>query len=249
MDSTLAPSTPALDDRPTHRRRWFGGTPAADTGVAALTLAGLWLANYLEADAGVPFAFTLVILVGGTAVPVWTIARSGAPWADLGITRRNAGWSFAVSAVLGAGGIALANRLAQDAGVSLTTQLLSNLLMLWEPFFLFGWLYLRWEKAFGILPAVVLVGLGSTLQHLGAMPVADAVGLGCFAPFFAAVFATTRNLLIAWPLFYPAATTVVTLRTGLVFGWDEVAFGIVLLMAQVAVALAIIRRATRQKRS
>ena len=117
-------------------------------------------------------------------------------------------------------------------------------MVLWEPLFVFGWLYLRWERAFGWLPAIVLVGAGFALQHVGSVPLPAALGFGAFALAFAVVFALVRNLVILWPLFYPVASGIGTLQAGVTMGWGAVVAGAVLLVVQLAI-ITLIWRARR----
>lgn len=119
--------------------------------------------------------------------------------------------------------------------------LLANLLVFWEPFFVFGWLFLRWERAFGWLPAILLTGIGFTLQHVGSVPFEAALGFGAFAVVFGIVFAFVRNLAILWPLFYPIASGIGTLQAGFVMGWSDVVSGAVLLVVQVFVVAVVMR--------
>ncbi len=57
-------------------------------------------------------------------------------------------------------------RIPLQPGVSLLPQILANVFMLWEPFFVFGWLQLRFERAFGILPGILLAGIAMGTYHL-----------------------------------------------------------------------------------
>lgn len=41
---------------------------------------------------------------------------------------------------------------------------------LFEPLFVFGWLQLRFEKDWGVLPGILLAALGYALYHVGYMP-------------------------------------------------------------------------------
>ncbi|HCH47712.1 MAG TPA: hypothetical protein DEX36_07315 [Glutamicibacter sp.] len=125
--------------------------------------------------------------------------------------------------------------LASASNANIASHLVANFLVLWEPFFVFGWLYLRWERAFGWLPAIALTGLGFTIQHLGSVPLAAAAGFGVFAIMFAVVFALVRNLVVLWPLFYPVASGIGTLQAGFVMGWDDAGISAILLVLQLLI--------------
>lgn len=118
--------------------------------------------------------------------------------------------------------------------------LVANLMLLWEPFFVFGWLFLRWERAFGWLPAISLTGGGFALEHVGSVPFVVAVGFGMFAVLFGVALAFVRNLAILWPLFYPVSINIGTLQAGFVLGWSDVFSGAVLLAVLLAVQVVVL---------
>ncbi|MDN5754356.1 MAG: hypothetical protein ACTHWW_02240 [Arthrobacter sp.] len=106
-------------------------------------------------------------------------------------------------------------------------------------------MFLRWERAFGWLPAILLTGIGLALQHVGSVPFAQAIGFGLFAVLFGIVFAFVRNLLILWPLFYPVASGIGTLQAGYLMGWPEAFSGAVLLAVQIVVHVVVFRISRR----
>lgn len=219
--------------------------PGLDTVIAGGTLLGFWGCYWAGATVHVGFLYAGV-LVFGTLVPaVMVLCRRREGLMGLGFTGRFLVPSLIVSAVLGAGSAYQLVTLAAQHEVALAPHLLGNLMVLWEPLFVFGWLYLRWERAFGWLPAILLVGAGFALQHVGSVPPAAALGFGTFALGFAIVFALVRNLLILWPLFYPVASGIGTLQSGFSMGWDEVAYGALLLVVQVAI-LVLVHRSGRR---
>lgn len=179
------------------------------------------------------------------SVDVLHLRREGL--AGLGIRRRFLVISLIVSAVMGIGSAFQLVALANELGTPVVPHLLSNLLVFWEPLFVFGWLFLRWERAFGWLPAILLTGAGFTLQHIGAVPIEAAVGFGLFAVGFGIVFAFVRNLAILWPLFYPVASGIGTLQAGFAMGWSNVVSGAVLVVVQAVVITALVVSARRSK--
>lgn len=220
--------------------------PGVDTAIAAVTLLLFW-GCYWAGTTINEWILLVGIVVIGTAVPAWTVLhlrREGL--SGLGIRRRFLVVSLVVSAVMGLGSAYQLITVAGELGVPVVPHLVANMLVLWEPLFVFGWLYLRWERAFGWLPAILLTGAGFTLQHVGAVPVAAAIGFGAFALAFAVAFALVRNLAVLWPLFYPVASGIGTLQAGFAMGWSSVVSGAVLLVVQVGVVSAIIIAAGRR---
>lgn len=241
--AAAAPTPPTGADR-ARPRRAVTWAPGSDTLIALATLLGFWACYWAGSTIHVAFLYG-GILVPGTVVPAYTVLRHRREGlAGLGITRRFLLLSLLVSVVLGAGSAFQLFALAAEQGVPVLPHLLGNLMVLWEPLFVFGWLYLRWERAFGWLPAIVLVGAGFALQHVGSVPLPAALGFGAFALAFAVVFALVRNLVILWPLFYPVASGIGTLQAGVTMGWGAVVAGAVLLVVQLAI-ITLIWRARR----
>ncbi|WP_203568896.1 CPBP family intramembrane metalloprotease [Aestuariimicrobium ganziense] len=233
-------TTEAAQTRP--KRRVVRWNPGLDTAIAAATLLLFSLCYYLGTREGTEWVLIVGIIVLGTIVPAWTVfmlLRGG--WSDLGITRHRLKTSLAVAAFLGAGSAFQVFQLANEKGVDPWAHLVANVMVFWEPLFVFGWLFLRWEKAFGWLPAIGLVGVGFTLQHFGSVPFEQAVGFGIFGLMFAVVFAITRNLFILWPLFYGVASGIGTLQAGFVFDWSGAVEAGVLMLVQMAILVGIAR--------
>ncbi len=214
--------------------------------VALITLLTFW-GCYWAGTVINEWILLIGIVVIGTVIPGWTVLhlrREGL--AGLGIRRRFLVISLIVSTVMGIGSAFQLIALANELGIAVVPHLLSNLLVLWEPLFVFGWLFLRWERAFGWLPAILLTGAGFTLQHIGAVPIEAAVGFGLFAVGFGIVFAFVRNLAILWPLFYPVASGIGTLQAGFAMGWSDVVSGAVLVVVQAIVVTALVVSARRR---
>ena len=54
---------------------------------------------------------------------------------------------------------------------------------MWEPFFVYGWLQLRFERAFGVIPGIALAAVCFGAYHIGTFPLSGVVtllGLGVF---------------------------------------------------------------------
>lgn len=166
--------------------------------------------------------------------------------AGLGVRRRFLVLSLVVSAILGLGSAYQLFLLASEQGVAVFAPPPRERPGVLGAVLRFGWLFLRWERAFGWLLAILLTGIGFTLQHVGSVPFEAALGFGAFGVMCGIVFAFVRNLAILWPLFYPVASGIGTLQAGFVMGWSDVVLGAVLLVVQVIV-LAVVFRRTRKK--
>lgn len=253
MSALNTPPAGASETAPSSqpRRRMFAWNPRGDTLIAAGTLLAFW-GCYWAGNAVNEWFLLGGIVIVATLIPVVTVVlwrREGL--AGLGIRRRLLIVSLIVSALLGAGSAYQLVTVAAASNVPVMPHLLANLVVFWEPFFVFGWLFLRWERAFGWLPAIVLTGVGFALQHVGSVPFVLALSFGLFAIAFGIVFVCVRNLAILWPLFYPVASGIGTLQSGFVMGWPAVISGTVLLIVQVIVIGGVVwlaRRRTTERR-
>jgi hypothetical protein len=85
-----------------------------------------------------------------------------------------------------------------------------------EAVFWRGWVLLRLEDAFGILPAILLGSALYAIYHIGyAMPISEMVFLFFIGILFAVVFRLTKNIFILWPVFQPMGQLVTLIEDGL----------------------------------
>lgn len=206
--------------------RWQPGQDTLIAFITALLMIPLYfVGTHIQNVAVTTIVF---ILLGNVLLnvlfPVFYILRvRGEGLADVGITARK--WwiaaiiSIAISAVSWLG---LQRIIAQTPGVDPVPQILYNGLILWEPFFVFGWLQLRFERAFGILPGILLAGVAMGAYHIGTFPLSGILTMALFGLSFAAVFRVTRNLLSMWPLTWAICSSIGSLQGGLLFSWSTV---------------------------
>lgn len=129
----------------------------------------------------------------------------------------------------------------------LLSQLVFNGMILWEPFFVYGWLQLRFERAFGMVPGVILAAVCFGAYHLGTYPLAAVGMLVVIGTIDAILFRLTKNLLTLWPLVWTVSSSIGTLQGGFSFGWDQVVTYALLLLVQMA-AIGWMILQTRQER-
>ncbi len=220
------------------RREWFKWEPTGDVALALAT--ELWMIGvyYAEAHLLRSNLATLVVfviltnLIVNVLLPVWWITyRRKQPLSELGITTRRWLPSLLISAVLA--GISLPRLLPMAAGIDWLPHVLANAVILWESLFVYGWLQLRFDRAFGIVPGVLLAGLCFAAYHIGGnyTPVALLILLVA-GLLYAIAFRLTRNLLAVWPLAVSVGSSVGTLSGGLGFGWSHVAMWSAILLIQ-----------------
>ena len=223
--------------------------PGTDTVLAFATAVAFSFIYFFGTRTDSMLASFLVFTVLGTGVvcvllPAFymLVVRRESPEA-LGVTARRWRLSLTISAVFAAGSFpAVLQAATRTPGADLAPHLLVNGLSLWEPFFVFGWLQLRFERAFGILPGVVLAALSFGAYHLGTFPLTGVLGLIGFGILYATLFRVVgANLLVLWPLTWAVGSGIGTLQGGFAFGWDSVPSAVVLLVVQAA-AIALFAR-------
>jgi hypothetical protein len=219
--------------------RWFAWSPTGDTLVAVVTelamIALYWTATHLlDNNWAAVLIFGLLTNLGlNVLFPVWWIVyHRKQPLSELGITTRR--WLASLLIGVGLAVFSSFGLRQHVTGVNWLPHVLFNAVILWEPFFVFSWLQLRYDRAFGILPGVLLTGLSFAAYHIGTYPPAGLVTLLISGLFFAAIFRLTSNLLILWPLAWCMGSSIGTLMGGMQFAWNQVAAWSAILLIQLA---------------
>lgn len=225
--------------------RW---KPGQDTACAILTALLMVPVYYIGAHESGKVAGLLVFVIFGNGIlnvlfPAYymLVVRKEQP-RELGITTDHLWLALGLTAVWSTIcwiGLQKEARLHPDA--HLLPQLVFNGLILWEPFFVYGWLQLRFERAFGILPGIVLATACFGAYHLGTYPPSGIGTLVVVGTVYAVLFRITRNLLTLWPFVWSVSSSIGTLQGGFYFGWDEVGtYAVVLFVQVVAIAWMIL---------
>jgi membrane protease YdiL (CAAX protease family) len=155
--------------------------------------------------------FVMYALVGATlcgiGLPVyWMVVVNKRPLSDLGLTIQH--WKVSLILQILLTLIVNVPRLFQ-IGVPSFQQFFPLLCMalaigFFEAVFWRGWVQLRLEEAFGILPAIVIASVLYAVYHVGyGMPASKMFFLFFIGLLFAVVFRITKSILILWPLFQP----------------------------------------------
>jgi membrane protease YdiL (CAAX protease family) len=206
--------------------------PNRDTLVAlisyGLVVGGLYVAFQIlttERVAANFIAFGPITLAGlGVALPVlYTVLVRRRPLADVGLTTRYLLPSLVLGLLLGWD--TYRNTLA-TLDVAWTTKALPLVVMalavgLFEAIFFRGWLQLRLEEAFGVVPGVVLGALFYSLYHVGyGMDGSEMLFLFGLGLVFATVFRLTKNVAVLWPFYTPIGGLYTNLTEGLTMPFE-----------------------------
>jgi membrane protease YdiL (CAAX protease family) len=155
----------------------------------------------------------------GIGIPLfWMIGIRGRPPSELGIQKQRLVPSILLQVVLAL--ILYSQTLAKVDLPSFkqVTPLLSLALSMgfFEAFFWRGWVLLRLEEAFGIIPAILLGSFLYAAYHIGyGMTVRDMAFLFSVGIVFAVIFRLTRNVFILWPILQPMGQLVTLTKEGL----------------------------------
>lgn len=194
--------------------RW---KPNKDLAVVALSwllvVGALSMSTFVigrEVWGGMGYFFMYAVLgatLFGVGIPLyWMVVVRKRPIADLGITARAWKVSLAVQIVLSL--VINLPRLLQLDPVSfaefLPLAFMALAIGLFEAIFWRGWVQLRIEEAFGILPGILLAAVLYAFYHIGyGMPMSEISFLFFIGLMFAIVFRFTKSVLILWPFFQP----------------------------------------------
>lgn len=237
-----------------HKRRAIQFNPGWDTLIAGITAALMIGVYYFNARYG--YEAPAVFFVGfigighlllNTAIPAFVVfVLCKESWSGLGIKRENALKSLMISAGLAAlffGGLMQA--LEGFDGDPLP-HIIFNGIALWEPLFVYGWLQIRFEKAFGFLPSPFLAGAAFAAYHLGSVPLDMVFTLFAFGVFYGVIFGLVRNLLALIPLTWAVGSSIGTINAGFSFDWFTVALYACVLVVQALMLLGLYGYASKR---
>lgn len=201
--------------------------PNRDTVVAlvsyGLVVAGLYAAFQVFTTDRVAANFVTfgpVTLAGlGIALPVfYTVLVRRRSLADVGLTARHLLPSLILGLLLGwdtyRNTLATLDTVWTRQAVPLVVMALA--VGLFEAIFFRGWLQLRFEEAFGVVPGVILGALCYSLYHIGyGMDWQEMLFLFGLGLVFATVFRLTKNVAVLWPFYTPIGGLYTNLTEGL----------------------------------
>jgi membrane protease YdiL (CAAX protease family) len=221
-----------------------------------LVVAGLYTAFQVfttEQVAANFIAFGPVTLAGlGVALPLlYTVLVRRRPLADVGLTTRHLLPSLILGLLLGWD--TYRNTLATLDAVwtreTLPLVVMALAVGLFEAVFFRGWLQLRFEDAFGVVPGVVLGAVCYSLYHVGyGMDWNEMLFLFGLGLVFAVVFRLTKNVAVLWPLYTPIGGLYTNLTKGLNMPF-EATYGFLLTLGLMLAAIVtgiLVRRKRMQ---
>jgi len=213
------------------KRKAFNFTFRKDTLLATITAFLMLPVYYVNTHYGmdsVAVFFIVFIVVGhlflNTLIPAYVVIHMGGEGlSGLGITTHNLIKSIVVSIILAVIGSYQLMDVAKDFGdVDLLPHLIFNGLVLWEVLFVYGWLQLRFEKAFGYILAPILSALCFCFYHVGSFDPAGILTLFFSGLIFGVVFGITKNIFSLIPIAWSVTSGMGSMMGGFIGGWDHV---------------------------
>jgi membrane protease YdiL (CAAX protease family) len=163
----------------------------------------------------------IALALFGIGVPVlYTLLIRHRSLSDLGLTGHRLLPSFALGLLLGWD--TYTNTLA-PMNVAWTSSEVPLLVMalavgLFEAVFFRGWLKMRFEQAFGLVPGLVLAAMCYSLYHIGYGMTGDEMlflfGLGL------TFVRLTKNVFVLWPFYTPVGSVFTNLSEGLTLPFE-----------------------------
>lgn len=195
-------------------QKWLRFSPGKETALAVRVGVAVIIVSVLmqftgETGGGLIARIVLrnlvMLLLLGFCWPLYyVLVKSREGLAALGVTRRKLKISLLVNVVLGAALLAL---FVSESGQTPVLDLngfyaISYILAagIFEMVFIYGYLRHYFEKAFGIIPAIVLTAVFYSLHHAGFQPeFGKLIGVGLM---YVTVFYFTRNIFIIFPFYW-----------------------------------------------
>jgi uncharacterized protein len=155
----------------------------------------------------------------GLGIPLyWTTVIRRRPISDLGLTTRRLGLSLVLQVVFSALLYTVTLARVQWPPIDQVLPLVALALAIgfFEAVFWRGWVLLRLEESFGLIPAILVGSVLYAFYHVGyAMPLSEITFLFFIGVLYAVTFRLTKNILVVWPLFQPMGQLVTLIRDGL----------------------------------
>lgn len=215
--------------------------PGSEVLVAVITLLIMWAGYYGDINTfagnelyGLVVSMGLIVLTLCVGFPAWwVIVRQKEGLSGLGITTKKWGLALVIGLVLAFWRfLQLRAYIGQEGFV---TTLLYNGLSIWEVMFIFGWLFTRYQKAFGKLPAILLTAASVGIYHIGTLTVSGILSL-CIVIIICGIgYAITSNIFTLWPVYWTIGCSASTLASGMEFPDEMVPLSAIVLLIQIVI--------------
>lgn len=232
-----------MNERVKKQVRLFNFNFTLDTVVALISVLLMWASFFIMYHTNSMvikgFVFCILTNIGlNVLVPlIWCLIYKKEKIEVLGITKNNIISGIVIGSALAY--VKLYQLIPLLSGVNWSIHLIYNAFLFWEPFFIFGWLQSRFEKAFGIVGGIILTGIALGVYHLGSFELKNVLIITANGIVFAMVYRLVNNLLVMWPALWCISSSVGTLSGGLEFGKEVCIIYFVVFIIQIALIAGI----------
>lgn len=119
---------------------------------------------------------------------------------------------------------------------------------LYENIFYRGWVQLRMEESFGIIPGILLSAVIYTLYHIGyGMDINEMLTLLIVGLVYSSIFRLTSNIFILFPFLTPAGAIFTQIQDGLTLPFPAT-YGFVIVLVVSIISIIIINKRAKSKK-
>lgn len=180
------------------------------------------------------------ILIFGIAVPlIYTRIIKGEKIARIGITRKRLGLSLLLGMALTVIQYKLTFGELRIPEIKQLIPLVTMVLAvsMFENIYFRGFVQLKLEEHFGIVPSVILASIIYSLYHIGyGMTWVEMYTLFYVGLFYAVVFRFTKNIFVLYPFLTPSGALYTNMKEGLVLPF-EATYGFIIIITLSIVAI------------
>ena len=119
--------------------------------------------------------------------------------------------------------------------------ILFNTFSIWEVLFIFGWLYTRYKKSFGELPAILMTSLSVGIYHIGTLETDRIISLCVVIVICGVFYGITNNIFTLWPIYWAVGCSASTLSSGMEFPKEMVYLAAITLLIQLVIIVLLIK--------
>jgi len=234
---------------------WFRFQPSMDLLIVLISflilVAGLYTAMKIVPIDSVGVPVSMFIL--GILVPVaYNSLVKKRPLSEMGISKKH--WKKSLLLGLIISFLVLAKPGMINVTIPSFMELLPIILFeiasgLFFVIFFHGWVQMRFEKAFGVIPAILIAAAFFALHHVAYGEPISLLYMGHFMGglIHAILFRITRNILIVWPFFISTTGLIYDLGWGLRLPFEAI-YGYIGVLALMWLFIAVVHWKLKNKK-
>ena len=197
----------------------------------------------------ITFAVVGITILGITVPVAWNTLIMQRPLSDLGIKKDKLGLSITLCIIFSVIQYYLTIRNIETPSIWELAPLITMTVAVgfYENIFYRGWIQLRMEEYFGIIPGILLSAIIYCLYHIGyGMTAGEMVILFIVGLVYSSIFRLTTNVFILFPFLTPSGAFFTQLKEGLRIPF-EATYGFACIIVLCIIALVIVNKIRKGK--